>query len=250
MTLLFFMFDHCLMLTVIAYWAVRLIKPNKTSSHICVGMYRLFLIDRVKENTCGWAGPLMSVFCIVLPLLLLPGTSAHKTIEPSVHCCTESWRTGRKSSTFLPWWVLMQERSRISTGSLLTRYFIMFLSHSRRLNLSNTRDINTRLIALPAAPRCLLTFLFCGLTKIKSLFHFEFSLGQEKRQKENELGWICFEDALCVMTIFQVTIAQRNAESGSEEALNLRPTKLRPPATRKGLKTLLCKCIFKICLII
>lgn len=101
--------------------------PNQTSSQDCVGMYRLFLIYRglisqsKGEHLCGWAGPLMSVFSIALPWLFA-GTSAHKTIKPSIHCCTGSWRTGRKSSTFLLWWALTQERSHISTGNLHTRY--------------------------------------------------------------------------------------------------------------------------------
>ena len=36
---------------------------------------------------------------------------------------------------------------------------------------------------------------------------------------------------------FQVTVTQRRPESRSEENLNLRPTKLKPAATAKGLKT-------------
>lgn len=39
-----------------------------------------------------------------------------------------------------------------------------------------------------------------------------------------------------VIAIFQVTISQRYPESRLEESLSLRPTKLRPAATRKGLK--------------
>lgn len=37
--------------------------------------------------------------------------------------------------------------------------------------------------------------------------------------------------------IFQVTVSQRNVESTLDDNLNLRPTKLKPAATRKGLKT-------------
>lgn len=39
--------------------------------------------------------------------------------------------------------------------------------------------------------------------------------------------------------MLQVTITQRKAESGLEETLSLRPTKLRPAVSRKGLETFL-----------
>lgn len=42
------------------------------------------------------------------------------------------------------------------------------------------------------------------------------------------------------MTVFQVTITQRQPEFRLEESLSLRPTKLKPTVTRKGLKT----CVF------
>ena len=52
--------------------------------------------------------------------------------------------------------------------------------------------------------------------------------------------------------VFQVTISQRNVESTLDDNLNLRPTKLKPAATRKGWKIFLQipfpDVIFKVCL--
>lgn len=51
--------------------------------------------------------------------------------------------------------------------------------------------------------------------------------------------------------MLQVIIAQKGTDSQLEEHLSIRPTKLRPAATRKGLKSLLISAnifIFLFCL--
>lgn len=47
--------------------------------------------------------------------------SEGKHLFVCVYCCAENWRTGRKSSAFLLWWVLMKTRSHICIGNLQIR---------------------------------------------------------------------------------------------------------------------------------